>query len=188
MRSHKTFVRCGCVAAMSALLLTSGCSPSKPDAPAPQAPEVAVATVHRQAVPVTAELPGRTSAYLVAQVRARVDGIVLKREFKEGSDVRANQRLYQVDPAPYRAALDSAAATLENAQANVVAATALAERDKVLIKGNAISKQELDNAIAAQGQAVASVASRTSSRPRPSCARKTRTSARRGQRSSPASR
>jgi membrane fusion protein (multidrug efflux system) len=159
MRSHETFLRCGCIAAASMLLLLSGCSGSKKEAAAPQPPEVAVATVHRQAVPVTTELPGRTSAYLVAQVRARVDGIVLKREFKEGSDVKANQRLYQVDPAPYRAALDSALAMLQNAQANVVSATALAERYKVLIKGNAVSKQELDNAVAAQGQAVAAVAS-----------------------------
>jgi membrane fusion protein (multidrug efflux system) len=159
MRSHETFLRRGGVAATAALMLLSGCNHSKQDAPAPPPPEVAVATVHRQAVPVTTELPGRTSAYLAAQVRARVDGIVLKRQFKEGSDVKANQRLYQIDPAPSRAALDSAVATLQNAQANVVAATALAERDKVLIKGNAVSKQMLDNAVAAQGQAVAAVAS-----------------------------
>ena len=159
MRSHETFLRCGCIAAASMLFLLSGCSGSKKEAAAPPPPEVSVATVHRQAVPVTTELPGRTSAYLVAQVRARNDGIVLKREFKEGSDVKANQRLYQIDPAPYRAALDSAVATLQNAQANVVAASALAERDKVLIKGNAVSKQMLDNAVAAEGQAVAAVAS-----------------------------
>jgi membrane fusion protein (multidrug efflux system) len=163
MRSYETFLRGGCrgccVAATAVVVLLSACSGSKQNAPAPQPPEVSVVTVHRQAVPVTTELPGRTSASLVAQVRARVDGIVLKREFREGSDVKANQRLYQIDPAPYRAALNSAVATLQNAQANVVAATALAERDKLLIKGNAISKQELDNAVAAQGQALASVAS-----------------------------
>lgn len=159
MRPNESLLRCGLIAAASAALLLSACSRAKPEAPAPQSPEVAVVTVHRQAVPVSTELPGRTSAYLVAQVRARVDGIVLKREFKEGSEVKANQRLYQIDPAPSRAALDSATATLQNAQANVVAATALAERDKVLIKGNAISRQDLDNAVAAQGQAAAAVAS-----------------------------
>lgn len=159
MRSSPTFLRCGCVVAASVLLMLSGCGRSKPEAPAAQPAEVAVVTVHRQAVPVSTELPGRTSAYVVAQVRARVDGIVLKREFKEGSNVRANQRLYQIDPAPFRAALASATATLQNAQANLVAATALAERDKVLITRNAISKQDLDNAVAAEGQAVAAVAS-----------------------------
>jgi membrane fusion protein (multidrug efflux system) len=107
---------------------------------------------------VSTELPGRSAAYLVAQVRARVDGIVLKRDFEEGSDVKANQRLYQIDPAPYRAALDSAVAALQKAQANLASATALAGRDKILIGGNAISKQDLDNAVAAQAQAAADVA------------------------------
>jgi membrane fusion protein (multidrug efflux system) len=159
MRSHEAFLHGGCIAATSALVLLSACSGSKQEPPAPQPPEVAVVTVHRGSVPVTTELPGRTSAYLVAQVRARVDGIVLKREFKEGSDVKANQRLFQIDPAPYRAALDSAVATLQKAQANLASATALAERYKILIAGNAVSKQELDNAVAAQGQAAADVAS-----------------------------
>jgi len=94
-------------------------------------------TVHREPVPVTTELPGRTSAYLVAQVRARVDGIVQKREFKEGADVKAGQRLYQIDPAPYRAALDSALAALQKAQANVAAMNAQAERYKILIAATA---------------------------------------------------
>jgi membrane fusion protein, multidrug efflux system len=115
--------------------------------------------VHKTSVPVVTELPGRTSAYLVAQVRARVDGIVLKREFKEGADVKAGQRLYQIDPAPYRAALDSALGALHKAQANLAAMTSQAERYKILIGGNGVSKQEYDNAIAAQGQAAADVAS-----------------------------
>jgi len=120
---------------------------------------VSVVTVHRASVPVTTELPGRTSAYLVAQVRARVDGIVLKRDFSEGGDVKANQRLYQIDPAPYRAAFDSAVAMLQRAQANLASATALVERYKILIAANGVSKQEYDNAVAAQGQAAADVAS-----------------------------
>ena len=94
--------------ALLAGMLLAGCDGGNAAAPAPQPPEVAVVTVQRAAVPVTTELPGRTSAFLVAQVRARVDGIVLKRAFKEGADVTANQPLYQIDPAPYRAALDSA--------------------------------------------------------------------------------
>ncbi len=95
----------------------------------------------------------------MAQVRARVDGIVLKREFTEGADVKAGQRLYQIDPAPYRAALDSALAALQKAQANLAAMNAQAERYKILVGGNGVSKQEYDNAIAAQAQAAADVAS-----------------------------
>src|SRR3977135_3243826 len=95
----------------------TGCG-KKPPAPAAQPPEVSVATVQRASVPVTIDLPGRTNAYFVAQVRARVDGIVLKREFKEGSDVKTGQRLYQIDPAPFIAALNSAQAALPKAEAN----------------------------------------------------------------------
>ena len=97
----------------------------------------------------------------MAQVRARVDGIVLRREFTEGADVKAGQRLYQIDPAPYRAALDSALGMLQKAQANLAAMNAQAERYKILLGGNGVSKQEYDNAIAAQGQAAADVASGT---------------------------
>jgi membrane fusion protein, multidrug efflux system len=148
------------IALLSVVLAVLGaCAQAKQSAPAPQAPEVTVVTVHKEPVPVTTDLPGRTSAYLVAQVRARVDGIVQKREFKEGADVKAGQRLYQIDPAPYRAALDSALATLQKAQANLAAMSAQAERYKILIGGNGVSKQEYDNAIAAQGQAAADVAS-----------------------------
>jgi membrane fusion protein (multidrug efflux system) len=119
---------------------------------------VSVVTVHKGSVPMTTELPGRTSPVLVAQVRARVDGIVLSRPFKEGADVRANQPLYQIDPAPYRAALASAEAMLARAQANLASTTALAERYKVLLAGNGVAQQDYDNAVAAQGQAAADVA------------------------------
>src|SRR5258706_6693989 len=147
------------IALLSVALVVLGCVQAKQPPPSPTAPEVTVVTIHRQPVPVTTELPGRTSAYLVAQVRARVDGIVLRREFTEGADVKAGQRLYQIDPAPYRAALDSALAALQKAQANVAAMNAQAERYKILVGGNGVSKQEYDNAIAAQAQADADVAS-----------------------------
>jgi membrane fusion protein (multidrug efflux system) len=104
------------------------------------------------------ELPGRTSAYLIAQVRARVDGIVQKRSFQEGADVKANQPLYQIDPAQYRAALSSALAALQKAEANLATTTAQAERYQTLVAGNAISKQAYDNAVAARKQAAADVA------------------------------
>jgi len=144
---------------MLVLIFLAGCSSATGSAPVPQPPEVSVVTVKRGAVPVTTELPGRTSAYLVAQVRARVDGIVLAREFTEGADVKANRRLYQIDPAPYRATLDSAYGTLRRAQATAAAMNSQAERYKILISGNGVTQQDYDNAIAAQGQAAADVAS-----------------------------
>ncbi len=125
----------------------------------PQAPGVTVVTVHRTNVPVTIELPGRTNPYYVAQVRARVDGIVLKRDYKEGTDVTAGQRLYQIDPAPYIASLNSARASLQKSQANLVAMKAQAERYKALVANNAVSKQDYDNAVSSRGQAEADVAS-----------------------------
>jgi membrane fusion protein (multidrug efflux system) len=140
-----------------AITLLSGCNSAKPAA-APPTPEVSVITVHPSQVPITIELPGRTNPFLVAQVRARVDGIVLKREFKEGGDVKTGQRLYQIDPAPYIAALNTATASLQKAEANLAATTAQAERYKVLVGANAVSKQDYDNAVSTQGQAAADVA------------------------------
>jgi membrane fusion protein (multidrug efflux system) len=147
------------VAACAVLLplATAGCGGSKAAAAPAQPPEVSVVTVHKGSVPMTTELPGRTSPVLVAQVRARVDGIVLSRPFKEGADVNASQPLYQIDPAPYRAVLASAEAMLARAEANLASTTALAERYKILLGGNGVAKQDYDNAVAAQGQAAADV-------------------------------
>jgi membrane fusion protein (multidrug efflux system) len=147
-----------CAAVIAAVFLVSACG--KDNAPPPKAtPEVTVVTVQPQSVPVTTELPGRVNSYLSADVRARVDGVVLRRDFVEGSDVKAGQHLYLIDPAPYKAALDSAKATLAKAQANLVSVKAQAERYKILVAANAVSKQDYDNAVAAQGQAEADVAS-----------------------------
>ncbi|MFM0715768.1 efflux RND transporter periplasmic adaptor subunit [Paraburkholderia strydomiana] len=145
------------ISAATAAVLLAACGP-KQSAPPPQTPEVGVVTVEPTTVPVVTELPGRTSAFLVAQVRARVDGIVLRREFTEGSQVKAGQRLYKIDPAPYIATLNNAKATLAKAQANLVSTSAQASRFKVLVAANAVSKQDYDNAVAAQGQAAADVA------------------------------
>ncbi len=156
-RCLKNSVRGRAGALWLAAIVLAGCG-KEADPPAPTVPEVGVITIKPQAITVTNELPGRTSAYRIAQVRARVDGIVARRAYVEGSDVQAGQLLFQVDPAPYQAALASARASLSRAQANLVSITALAERDKVLIEDNAISRQEYDNAVAAQGQAAADVA------------------------------
>jgi membrane fusion protein (multidrug efflux system) len=143
--------------AATAAVLLAACG-QKQSAPPPQVPEVGTITVQPQAVPVVTELPGRTSAFLVAQVRARVDGIVLRREFTEGTQVKAGQRLYKIDPAPYIATLNNAKASLAKAQANLASTTAQANRYKVLVAANAVSKQDYDNAVASEGQAAADVA------------------------------
>jgi membrane fusion protein, multidrug efflux system len=111
-------------------------------------PEVGVVTITPESVALTTELPGRIDPMRVAQVRARVEGIVLRRNFQEGADVTNGEVLYQIDPAPYKAALDSANATLMQAQL-------LVQRYKPLVDINAVSKQDYDNAAAAAAQAEA---------------------------------
>jgi membrane fusion protein (multidrug efflux system) len=121
--------------------------------------EVGVVTVAPGDVGLVTELPGRLEASRVAQVRARAAGIVLQRLFREGSDVRAGQPLFKIDPASYAATYSSAQAGLAKAQANAAQATMLAERYKPLVEANAISKQDYANAVAAQKTAEADVAS-----------------------------
>lgn len=121
--------------------------------------EVSVVTLAPRAVNIINELPGRTTAYRVAEVRPQVSGIVQKRLFREGGDVRAGEPLFQIDPASYRAALGSAQAALERAEARLVSAKLLEERYAPLIAANAVSKQENDDAIAARAAAEADVAS-----------------------------
>lgn len=142
---------------IAVLVAISGCH-GKPQTQAPAPPAVSFVTIEHTSVPVTTELPGRTSPHLVAQVRARVDGIVQERLFEEGADVAANQVLFQIDPAPYQAALESAQAQLARARANVESTTAEAERDAVLVDANAVSRQMYLNAVASQRQAAADVA------------------------------
>ncbi|MDE2094748.1 MAG: efflux RND transporter periplasmic adaptor subunit [Burkholderiales bacterium] len=144
----------------SAVLLLAACGQQPAGGPggAPPPAEVGVITVEPHAVGLATELPGRLEASRVAQVRARVAGVVLKRVFKEGSDVKAGQLLFQIDPAPYRATAASAQAALARAQANLAQASALAERYKPLLDANAISKQDYVNAVAAQQAAQADVA------------------------------
>jgi membrane fusion protein (multidrug efflux system) len=158
MYQHNTHNRCASLASALAVVALAGCSPTKQANKPALAQQVTVVAVERTSVPVTVELPGRTSAYLIAQVRARVDGIVQKRSFQEGADVKANDALYQIDPAPYRAALQSAQAAQQKAEANLATTTTQAQRYEILIKGNAVSKQAYDNAVAAQRQAAADVA------------------------------
>lgn len=144
-------------AALMAALLLAACS-KDPKPAAPTTPEVSVLVMRSGNVPLTIDLPGRTAPYLLAEVRARVDGIVQERRFAEGADVRKDEPLYLIDPAPYRAALASAEAELQRAQATLASNTSALKRNGALVKENAVSKQEFENAEAAQLEAAADVA------------------------------
>lgn len=124
----------------------------------PQAIEVGVITLEASEVALTAELPGRTTAFRKAEVRPQVTGIIEKRLFEEGSEVKAGQQLYQIDSASYRAALATARAELARGEANLAAAKAREGRYKDLVAAKAISQQEYDDALANLGQSMASIA------------------------------
>jgi membrane fusion protein, multidrug efflux system len=136
----------GCLAAAAVLL--AGCGHQAPPTTPP--PKVSVVVLKAESVRITTELPGRINAYRTADVRPQVSGIILKRLFVEGSEVKAGQQLYQIDPAPYRATYDSAIAAEASARA-------LWERYKPLVEANAVSKQDYDNAVASNLQAKAAV-------------------------------
>jgi membrane fusion protein (multidrug efflux system) len=145
-------------AAVAAALLIVGCgNGSGQQAGRSHVPEVAVVTVEPQPIELTTELPGRTSAYLVSEIRPQVNGIVQKRMFKEGSDVNAGDLLYQIDPAPFQVAYDSAKASLSKAQANLPSIRSRAERYKEVLADKAVTKQDYDDATAAVLQAEAEV-------------------------------
>ena len=126
---------------------------------APQAPEVGVVTLKARPVSLSAELSGRTTPFLIAEVRPQVTGIIQKRLFVEGADVKSGAALYQIDPATYQAAFDSAKATLVKAEANLFSARLKADRYKDLVGIKAVSQQDYDDAVASLKQAEAEVAS-----------------------------
>lgn len=145
--------------AVAATLVLAACG--KPQAAAPgarPAPEVAIVVVEPTQFALTTELAGRTSPYQVAEVRPQVGGILQKRLFREGSDIKAGAALYQIDPATYRAQFDSASATLAKAEANLAVAKLTAERHAELVKVEAVSKQANDDAQARLKQTEAEVA------------------------------
>ncbi len=149
---------------LSALSLALLCACNKkPDAAgaggAPPPMPVGVMAVAPEQVAIVTELPGRLEATRVAEVRARVAGIIQKRVFAEGSDVRAGQLLYQIDPAPFQAAANSAEAVVARAEANLGLANTKLNRYRVLVESNAISKQEFDDLQSAQKLASADVVS-----------------------------
>ena len=140
--------RFGRLAAATVMLLAGCGHHASPPAAGP--PRVSVVTLRAQAVAVDTELPGRVAAYRTAEVRPQVSGIILRRLFVEGSEVKAGQQLYQIDPAPYQAAYNSAVAAEASARA-------LAQRYKPLVEANAVSRQDYDNAVASQLQAQSAV-------------------------------
>jgi membrane fusion protein (multidrug efflux system) len=142
-------------AAVAALLLVA-CGKEQGGPPPP--PEVGIITLVPRKIDITDQLPGRTTAFRVAEVRPQVTGIVQKRLFGEGTEVKAGQQLFQIDAGSYRAALSSAEAVLKRAEAQAVTAKLLEERYAPLIAANAVSKQENDEAIAARARADADVA------------------------------
>lgn len=138
-------------------LLLGGCDDNGRSLPPPPVPEVAVVMVQPQKVVLTTELPGRTSAFRVAEIRPQVKGLIQKRLFTEGSDVTAGQVLYQIDPAPFQAALDNVKAALGRAQANLPAIRLRAERFEELLAAKAVSRQDYDDTAAALKQAEADI-------------------------------
>lgn len=136
----------------------AACGSDEPPA-SPPPPEVGVVTLASSTVSDVRNLPGRTSAYVIAEVRPQVTGIIEKRLFEEGSDVKAGQPLYQLDDALYRAEYASRKAALAKAQATLEAAKLTAERQNELVRIDAVSAQEAENATAALRQAEADVAS-----------------------------
>jgi membrane fusion protein, multidrug efflux system len=160
MQLHKNVYELLCVVVFLTLTMAlTGCgSGSGQQAGPPPVPEVAVVTLQPQQVELTTELPGRTSPHLVAEIRPQVNGIIQKRLFREGADVKAGQLLYQIDPAPFQVAYDSAKASLAKAQANLPSIRLRAERYRELLADRAVSKQDYDDASAAMEQARAEIA------------------------------
>src|SRR5437868_775517 len=142
-----------------AALILAACSKSAPPASAPPPPEVRIITVAAQPIANVIELPGRLQAIRTSEVRARVDGIVQRRLYTEGTDVRAGQPLFAIDPRQYRAQLNAAEASLARAQATAANAAQDIARYKGLVAQQALSQQEYDAAVARLRTAEADVAS-----------------------------
>ena len=143
---------------LSSLVMLAACGEKPQQAGGEVKVPVSVVTVEPTPTEVFVELPGRVEAIKEAEIRARVNGIVQEINFEQGSDVKSGQLLFTIDPAPYIAQRDQAAAQLKNAEADIRSARLFADRYAKLIKANAVSRQEYDNAVAQAGQAEAAVA------------------------------
>ncbi|MBW2675251.1 MAG: efflux RND transporter periplasmic adaptor subunit [Deltaproteobacteria bacterium] len=137
-------------------LVLAGCDREQ-QSPPPPVPEVSVVTVRPHTVVLTAELPGRTSAFRIAEIRPQVSGLIQRRLFTEGSDVKAGQALYQIAPAPFQAALDNAKASFSRAEAGLSAMQSRARRFEELLAIKAVSRQDYDDAAAALKETEATI-------------------------------
>ncbi|MDB5374503.1 MAG: acrA2 [Belnapia sp.] len=142
-----------------ALLLLAACEEKQAQAPAPPPAAVTVLPLRPEQVTITTELPGRTSPFRTAEVRPQVGGVIRERLFAEGAATEAGKPLYQIDPAPYQASLQSAEAGLARAEAATTSARITVNRYQPLVRARAVSQQDLDNALATLRQAEADVAS-----------------------------
>jgi membrane fusion protein (multidrug efflux system) len=145
------------LAALLAALFLAACDSGQQAGQQRPVPEVAFVTVQAESIMESTELPGRTSAFRVAEIRPQVNGLIQKRLFKEGSKVKAGQSLYQIDPAPFQAALDNAQAALGRAEANLPSLRSKAERYQSLLADKAVSQQDYDDAAAALAQTEADI-------------------------------
>jgi membrane fusion protein (multidrug efflux system) len=152
---------CAVIALASTTVLLDACSKPAGMGPPPAQgiPQVGVITVQAQNITITTELPGRTAPVLIAEVRPQITGLIRSRNFVEGSEVQAGEVLYEIDPATYRASVDSAGAALAKAEANLRSTRLKAGRYQELVAIKAVSQQDNDDAAASQQQAEADVAS-----------------------------
>ncbi|MEG1438356.1 MAG: efflux RND transporter periplasmic adaptor subunit [Hafnia sp.] len=157
MNKNRGLTPLAAVLMFSGSLLLTGCNDENEQKGQQSAPEVGVVTLKAEPLNITTELPGRTSAYRIAEVRPQVGGIILKRNFVEGSDIQAGSSLYQIDPATYQAAYDSARGDLAKAEAAANIARLTVNRYKTLVGTKYISQQEYDTAVADARQADAAV-------------------------------
>jgi len=158
MKKNRGITPLAAVLMLSGSLALTGCdNKDAQQAGQQQAPEVGVVTLKSAPLTVTTDLPGRTSSFRIAEVRPQVSGIILKRNFVEGSDIKAGESLYQIDPATYQAAYDSAKGDLMQAQANAQIAALTVKRYKPLLGTKYISQQDYDTAVATGNQTAAAV-------------------------------
>lgn len=159
MNKNRGLTPLAAVLVLSGSLVLTGCNDKETQQQGAQkpAPEVGVVTLKAEPLNITTDLPGRTAAYRIAEVRPQVSGIILKRNFIEGSDIKAGTSLYQIDPATYQAAYDSARGDLAKAQASASITRTTVNRYKPLLGTNYISKQEYDTAVSNLQQADAAV-------------------------------
>lgn len=155
MKLQRTFGQVGL--AMAMVVLLTACGPSAVQEEPAEMPVVATITLGSSQLDITEDLPGRVAALRVAEIRPQVNGIILRRLFEQGSEVRAGQPLFQINPAPFRAEVDIAAATLQRAQATLARARVQCARLQPLVKAEAISRQTYDDAVSLRDQAAADV-------------------------------